>query len=426
MSVEPTPPPEGGNGLEASLCTTDPGDDTLRRFRYQFAYTAILALGLLENEAELSLLYCEHHDDVLLKLTDGKFRAVQIKTRDCGLEPFKAREEQILNSLKRFIGLETKYPDALDRFTIAANCGFWRERKDGHNLSYVLELAVECLQSSAGQPARPLAGMLNCLRDGNGSSDATILGVLGKTTLQDNLPHLDGVEDRLIRHLHEVEPLQGLPYSALAAIAQALVNIVFRAASHACDPLLRDYCAILNDPGTTEAQAVIQGKRIHAARLRQLFDEQSTPAALLRARCPAALAQLPPGMGILERKMATGMIPVRSVELAKDHKYSTEYQLVKLLNKYGPKRAEEFYQHLRLMVKTECQEAYDTAERPDEPFGQQMLGDVRQRLRTRYQFERDTLLGCTYEHLQGVAGVLTEECEVWWSLPFDIPEGAAT
>lgn len=424
MSVQPTPPSEGAD-IEASLCTTDPGDDTLRRFRYQFAYTAILALGMLDDEAALSLLYCEHHDDVLLKLSDGKFRAVQIKTRDCGLEPFKAREEQILNSLKRFIGLETKYPNVLDRFTIAANCGFWRERKDGHNLPYVLELAMQCLQNNGSQPARPLSGMFNCLRDGNGITDAIILGVLGKTTLQDNLPHLDGVEDRLIRHLHEVETLQGLPYSALGAIAQALVNIVFRAASHACDPLLRDYCAILNDPGTAEAQAVIQGKRINPGRLHQLFAEHSTSTALLRARSPAVLAQLPPGMSVLERKMARGMIPVRSVELAKDHKYSTEYQLVKLLNKYGPERAEEFYQHLRLMVKTECHEAYDAAEQADEPFGQQMLGDVRHRLKSRYQLERDTLLGCTYEHLQGVAGVLTEECEVWWSLPFDIPDGTA-
>jgi hypothetical protein len=267
--------------------------------------------------------------------------------------------------------------------------------------------------------------MLKCLRSVEDSTDAMILGVLSRTTLQEDLPHVDGIEERLIRHLDQVEALRGLPYCALTGIAQALVGLIFRAASHACEAPLRDYCAVLNDPGTAEAQAVILGKRIQVNHLEQLFAEHSSSAALLRARSPAALAQLPPGMNILERKMARGMIPVRSVELAKDHKFSTEYQLVRLLNKYGPERAEEFYQHLRLLVRTESQEAYDAAERADEPFGQQMLGDVRQRLKVRYQLEHDTLLGCTYEHLMGVAGVLTEECEVWWSLPFDVAEGAS-
>lgn len=59
----------------------DPGDETARRFSYQWAYTAILACGLLDTDGQVLELYCEHHEDVLVKRRDGQFHAIQVKTR---------------------------------------------------------------------------------------------------------------------------------------------------------------------------------------------------------------------------------------------------------------------------------------------------------------------------------------------------------
>lgn len=45
----------------------DPGDETARRYFYQWSYTAILACGLLELNGEITEIFCEHHDDILAK-----------------------------------------------------------------------------------------------------------------------------------------------------------------------------------------------------------------------------------------------------------------------------------------------------------------------------------------------------------------------
>ena len=83
--------------------------------------------------------------------------------------------------------------------------------------------------------------------------------------------------------------------------------------------------------------------------------------------------------------------------------------------------ADERYQHLKVIVGNECQEAYDLVQREDSPFGQDMLQDVRERIRARHANEPDSFLGCKYEHLLGVVGILTELCDVWWSEPFEVP-----
>ena len=77
-----------------------------------------------------------------------------------------------------------------------------------------------------------------------------------------------------------------------------------------------------------------------------------------------------------------------------------------------------------MLVRNECQEAYDAAHAASDGGGSRMLTEVRQRLRERHVGGRDELFGCAYEHLLGVAGMLTEDCTVWWSERFELPGGA--
>jgi hypothetical protein len=63
----------------------DGGDETLRRYRYQVTYAAILAVGMLDSQSDIVEVYCELCDDILLKLRDLTFVAVQVKTRQLGV-----------------------------------------------------------------------------------------------------------------------------------------------------------------------------------------------------------------------------------------------------------------------------------------------------------------------------------------------------
>jgi hypothetical protein len=98
-------PNETAHSPDTELSSGDRGDDVQRRFRYQSAYAAQLSLELLTEETEYSDLYCEQHEDVLLKRNDGRFNAFQVKTREIERGPFKTGDEEILKSLKRFFEL---------------------------------------------------------------------------------------------------------------------------------------------------------------------------------------------------------------------------------------------------------------------------------------------------------------------------------
>jgi hypothetical protein len=50
-----------------------------------------------------------------------------------------------------------------------------------------------------------------------------------------------------------------------------------------------------------------------------------------------------------------------------------------------------------------------------------MLNEVRSRLLT-LSLDRPHVFGLKYEHLLGFVSLATQQCHVWWSDPFEIPE----
>jgi hypothetical protein len=126
----------------AKVISQDRGGDTLRRFRYQATYAAILSLSLLEDNTEISAIYCEHHEDILIQKCDGKFIGIQVKTNDDKKqEPLKSNHEPVIETIRRFIQHELKFPDQFEKYIIAANCGFSDKTNNTNNLKYLLNLA---------------------------------------------------------------------------------------------------------------------------------------------------------------------------------------------------------------------------------------------------------------------------------------------
>src|ERR1700676_1490749 len=60
--------------------STDPGDATLRNYRYKHTYCVMLLVsGKLEKHPYVAI-WCEQHEDCLAERTDKTFDAYQIKT----------------------------------------------------------------------------------------------------------------------------------------------------------------------------------------------------------------------------------------------------------------------------------------------------------------------------------------------------------
>lgn len=75
---------------ESVSSSDDRGDDIARRFAYQWSYAAIISCGVLDTRSTIAEVFCEHHEDILVKLHTGKFNGIQVKTRQSDGDPFRA------------------------------------------------------------------------------------------------------------------------------------------------------------------------------------------------------------------------------------------------------------------------------------------------------------------------------------------------
>ncbi len=420
MNSESMPAPED------TLDTADPGDDTQRRYRYQAAYAAILALTLLDADTEHEEVFCEQHEDTLLKRCDGTFAGIQVKTRRPGREPFKARDAQVIKSICRFIRQEMQFPGHYTRFVLATNYAFWTEKRSQQNLPYLLELA----SSSQGDHSW-LTSFVNRIKEECRLTDETdvtdlVVRVLRKMEIQTALPKFDDVESRLARHIPEYHDVGEAGFDDLLRAARALIDEASRAASLQHVTAKQMYFALCSDPSRARANDIIDGKRITRARVKTILRSRLSGDLLLRRRHKVLVSDLPKGMRNLELKMAKGRVSAHSIRDARDQKYSAEHLLNRWIYKYDPNTANRRYEHLTAIVGNECHEAYDSVFTPEAPFGQEMLQEVRRRLRDRHSRNPASFFRSEYEHLLGIAGILTEICDVWWSERFELPESDKT
>lgn len=441
------------------LSQSDPGDDVQRRFRYQATKAAMLALSLLDDEAEVEEVYCEHHEDVLVKKRGERFHGVQIKTRFDEAGPHKSTDEEIAGSIKRFIELECKFDKHFDGYTIGSNAGFWNEDKTASSLPYLLSLVAASnnglvhskvqgfLKKLFAKPKRPRARRQHAAVSGGDEAPKPVNSepsesdqrkawaenirlaesVLRKLRVE-KLPSLRDMRSVLIAMLPRYPQVGDRLFSELGALADNFIAEMLQAGSLAQEFVRDHYLTIFNNPEAIAASEIIRGKRITKERLVSLLQVTLPAEPMLRTSQLITIDDLPHGMSALELKMAVGGISIENISLAKDLKASTEYLLTKWLYKNGKAATDARYQHLRTLTRSECQEAYDRNRSDDRLFGPEMLNDVRQRLRGRYTDHDVELFGSSYEHLMGMAGILTEDCTVWWSKPFAIPsarEGAA-
>lgn len=421
MNVTPSP--------ANTLSLTDPGDDTQRRYRYQAFYAALISLELLIEDTEFEEVFCEHHEDTLIKKKNGKFVGIQVKTRQPGRDPFKADEEQIINSLCRFVEQDIQFPDCFEKFIIATNYTFWNEEKENsRNLYYLISLAQEACINSSATLRKGLSNCVNqikkCLekRGNKGIDQESILDVLQRIELEEELPKFDDIESRLAKQIPDFFTEAGeTGYDDLLYAARGLINRMFEAGSlqHVSGRTM--YFSLFSNHKQMKTASIIDGKRISKTVVEQVLKERIHSNVLFSTRNHIPIEELPKGFRKTELKMAAGKVSANNIRNAKDYKYSTETLLNRWIHKYGTSKASRQFDQLKLIISSECQEVYDQKYSIEKPFGHEMLIDVRERIRNRITKEPDLFFRCTYEHLLGVVGILTEMCEVWWSEEFDIP-----
>lgn len=384
-------------------CTNDPGDETQRRFRYQAAYAAIKCLSLLDDSSLIDCIYCEHHEDILVKHKDNSFIGLQVKTRASG-QPFQANDEQVYKSIKKFVEHEIQFPRSFLHYVLVANCGFWKANKTDKNLNYILELANNCHINDLDKLDINLTKFIKTIDQEMGNTchdiSAIIIKTLQKTKLEVS-PGLADIDAKLVDLISRVPKIKEreLRYDQLNKITHELINKCLNAASLVENSPTEAYYILKPNPEDEKTKMIIQGKKIAINTILELVDEFSlNDQYLLRSSNCLPLKELPRGTTVMEKKMAAGGISLNNIELMKDNKISAEYGLIQLSKKLGKKKADQRYQHLITVVNNVCQEVHDLSYQDKELFGKKMLTQIRERLQIRYDKEKSELFGFRYEH----------------------------
>ncbi len=399
-----------------ALDSNDTGDDTLLRYRYQITCAVIAALQMFNQELYIDEIYCEQFEDYLLK-EGNQFIGIQVKTKNLNDTPFRLGDDTIAKIIQRFVRLDHQFPDEFKGFSIVSNHGFAKDKAISlKRMIYLAQTndAAELLRNrtTTKKVIANTAKKLVC-------SENDVINTICKIKLKGSFATLEDIKQKLIFALSDIDFVseKSPTLTTLEELADVLVVKFFEMSS------LGNYEENLSDLFISKNQSdkeKISGKRIGKEQLKEVIANYLSDPITLAVNVPESIRNIKSTNDRLEVKMDRGGIDFNNVNLHKDHKYSAQSHLLSLLYKYGSRQSDDIYNQVRLIVQTECQESYDENFKSDGTFGIDMLKDVRKRIRLRLNQEKEKFKGMSYEHVIGVAAILTEECKVWWSEKFEI------
>ena len=122
---------------------------------------------------------------------------------------------------------------------------------------------------------------------------------------------------------------------------------------------------------------------------------------------------------ILRKKMTRGGLALH-YETMRRRALTAEQELLDLATR--PDDGTLFCSQVENVVLAECTESNLRASQNGQLFGPAMLIDVYDKLKHISKAERSRVHSQSYDLLVGVAGLLTSECKIWWSKPFDLKD----
>lgn len=396
---------------ENTLARGDPGDETANRYRFQWTWAAVVCCMLLDNTADVIEVFCEHHEDVLLKHQDGSFTGQQIKTRGDDQPPWKAKDEAVLVACVRFAKLESKFPGKFRRFCFLTNHPLYSAR-NGQDLPYILK-SIKDAASVSELPSVVAPWVRRVARDA-GVTEAVAFAALSKTVAKAELPKLRDAVMRLIDAMAQCwGPAADCSHDAVKRAAGALIEECARASSLQHEQLLPAYVIAALDH-KADVAARIDGKCMTLARVKSILEHGRDSTATL-AGDPALSVE--PGLGsteLLHKKLDAGGFSVVSRNSAEDLRNKADYLGIGWTKKYGHDKGLQRYDHVRSVVLSDAGRAFDATQAEKDGFGPAMREDLRRRLHER-RTAGDQLFDATGDHLEGIAFSLTAQCKVVWS-----------
>lgn len=396
---------------EDRLALGDPGDETANRYRFQWTWAAVVCCMLLDENQDVQEVFCEHHEDVLIKHWDGSFTGQQIKTRGDNQLPWKAGDEAVLEACVRFAKLESEFPGKFRCFSFLSNHQLF-SGGNSQDLQHVLKtikdaVSVDALPSKITPWFRKIVTKAKV-------QPQVVFEALSKTKASGSLPKLNDAFMRLMNTLNDCWSQAGkCTIDAVRQAGQGLIEECARASSVDHLQLLPGYLvATVNSDA--DKQALINGKRMTLARVESVLEQSRDSAALLVGDPSLLVNPIEGSPQLLLQKLEAGGFSYISINSAVDLCQKADFLGIKWRYKHGRQKGLERYSHIRSLVLSDASRAFEATQTPSDGFGPAMRDDLRRRFRER-RTANEELFDTTDDHLEGFAFSLTAQCVVHWS-----------
>jgi hypothetical protein len=398
--------------------SSDPGDEVIRKFRYQHAYGAILAIGIATNKLSYAAIWCEQHEDFLAEHNSGGFDAYQIKTRKSELGEWQINDEAFHKSVGRFVSLNALFPNQVHTFYFVSNTQFSdsgahkKERFSPVRLLKAIKIAT-AWQDLGGETKKGF----EWLKEKLNVEQNILFGVIKRMDLVVG-PTERAYEDELCQsHISTLDDCRSMSATVLKRVMEALIASLAEAASLVSTDPSRHWVGLTMNANPDPYLIAKRFTKEHVLLVVRDFREASF-------RFLPSLASLELGgasgkLDTLQKKLARGGIAGR-YEVLRRRSLSAEQELLDLATR--PDQGRKVCSQIENVVLAECDEAHLRTSQTPPPFGAAMLIDVQDRLRRIAETEPTKVFRQPYDLLVGVSGLLTSECKVWWSEQFSMEE----
>jgi hypothetical protein len=403
---------ENENALIDTNFSDDIGDEISSRFRYQWIISAITCCLLLDQSEDVQEVFCEYHEDILVKHLDGLFTGIQIKTKASDQPLWKAGDISVISAFAKFVTLDNKYPEQFKAFKFITNHPA-QSSMNGQDINFLLKKINESinyisLDNVIKNFVKRISKKANVLEE-------QIFFSLKKVSISHNNPKLQDATMRLIDTVSLVwDKANEVTYEGIKRASINLVDECFRASSLASQDLLPAYLPESLKGAEKEIQERITGKK---------FDKQRVYNVLLQGLDETIPLSCDPkyledirtdNTELLRKKLTAGGFSANSIMYAEDLRNTSDYAGICLTQKYGKEQGLKKYYELRLKVQGDAAREFEKNKKDNEKFGFNMLLSLQEKLKNRFS-SGEQLYGYSIEHLEGLAYSLTSQCKITWS-----------
>lgn len=399
---------------------SDRGDETQALFQYQWCAGIVLLAGALAGENEYVAIWCEHHDDLLGELPDGRFNAVQVKTNAGSNARWKCSDGGFADAVKKFAEHEAAFSDKFERYILFSNIKPYipgaTARAPERLASSPVRVRDNCraVGSCSDVPA-PYKASFDALVAHACAPADTVFSVMRKLDFKQG-PNLDGFREALTGVLQGVPVCRQFTVTWLDTLRDELLFMIGRASSMEV-PLLSFYTSVLRSDG--RPAAAVRGKRVSRVDFENVIRQH--PGGGFRYADVGGHIQLGSASGqkdVLRQKMSAGYIgayfdALWLLAMSAERRLLEEAMV-------NPEATYKKTVQLESVMLVECRTAELAAKELDERLrGQHILQRVFDRAETLAQHDRATVEGERAETLKGIAGLLSGDCKFAWGATFN-------